>query len=139
MAEGIRTFTKFFGGERAEEAADIFRKLGIKCTTTPRAQDTEALKLWDTTYYGWNIVFEKAVKEYCDDHGLDFDIVYTQANRSYNRGYSTLGMMNVQRPVLEHRPGPIGGHCVIPNAEILGGDIADTILAFDAEYQRKAA
>lgn len=139
LAEGIRTFTKFFGGWRAEEAAKIFRKLGIKCVTTRDSADTEALKLWDTTYYGWNIVFEKAVKAYCDEHGLDFNVVYTQANRSYNKGYAELGMGNVQRPVLEHRGGPIGGHCVIPNAKILGGEIADFILEWNAVDVVKAA
>lgn len=138
LAEGIRTFTKFFGGARAEEAAGIFRDLYITCITTPDARNTEALKLWDTTYYGWNIVFEKAVHEYCDKHRLDFNVVYTRANRTYNNGYVRLGMPEVLRPVLDHREGPIGGHCVIPNANILGGDIADTILAFDADYQRKA-
>lgn len=140
LAQGIRTFTKYFGGARAYEAASIFRPLGIPCATTPRAANTEAMKLWDTTYYGWNIVFQKAVKAYCDTHGLDFDIVYRQANESYNRGYTELGRPDVFRPVLKDIPGPIGGHCVIPNAKILGGDIAEFILEKDtAEYQEKAA
>lgn len=139
LAEGIRTFTKFFGGARAEAAAYIFRQIDITCITTPDARNTEALKLWDTTYYGWNIVFEKAVHAYCDKHRLDFNVVYTRANRTYNNGYVRLGMPEVLRPVLDHREGPIGGHCVIPNAKILGGAVADTILAFDADYQRKAA
>lgn len=139
LAEGIRTFTKFFGGARAEEAAGIFRDLGITCVHTPDARNTEALKLWDTTYYGWNIVFEKAVHAYCDKHRLDFNIVYTRANRTYNNGYVRLGMPEVLRPVLDHREGPIGGHCVIPNAKILCSEIADFILEKDADYQRKAA
>lgn len=139
LAEGIRTFAKFFGGPRAKEAAIIFWKLGIQVTTTFSAMNTEALKLWDTTYYGWNIVFEKAVKAYCDELALDFDIVYTQANKTYNRGYAGLGMGNVQRPVLEHREGPIGGHCVIPNAKILGGEIAQFILEQNYVDVMKAA
>ena len=131
LVSGIYTFTKFFGGDRAEEAAIIFRKLGIDCVTTSNAETTEAMKLWDTTYYGWNIVFEKAVKEYCDKFGLDFNLVYTLANESYNSGYAQLGMKNVQRPVLKDCPGKIAGHCVLPNAEILGGKIADFILDND--------
>ena len=131
LVSGIYTFTKYFGGDRAEEAAVVFRKLGIDCVTTPKSETTEAMKLWDTTYYGWNIVFEKAVKAYCDQLGLDFDIVYTQANKSYNSGYVSLGMKNVQRPVLKDYSGQIGGHCVLPNAKILGGKIADFILEND--------
>lgn len=134
LASGIRTFEKYFGGPRAAEAADIFHGLGISCPITEKSENTEAMKLWDTTYYGWNIVFEKAVKAYCDKHGLDFDIVYTQANRGYNEGYAALGMDNVQRPVLKHYPGKIGGHCVIPNAELLGGEIAEIILKNNEEY-----
>ena len=91
------------------------------------------MKLWDTTYYGWNIVFEKAVKSYCDEHGLDFKVVYTWANEGYNKGYAKLGISNVQRPVLKDYPGKIGGHCVIPNATLLGGDVADFILDCDLQ------
>lgn len=142
LARGIRTFTKFFGGWRAQEAAQIFRALEIECYTTELAENTEALKLWDTTYYGWNIVFEKAVKKYCETHGLDFNIVYTEANLTYNEGYRTLGMPNVQRPVLKDVPGNIGGHCVIPNAKLLGTQISDIIRLSDAQYEyatKKAA
>ena len=86
------------------------------------------------SHNGWNIVFEKAVKAYCDEHGLNFDLVYTAANRSYNEGYLDLGMWHVQRPVLKDFPGKIGGHCVIPNAKLLGGDIAEFILGKDDTY-----
>lgn len=133
LAEGIRTFEKYFGGPQAVKAAGIFQGLS-STVVTDKAETTEAMKLWDTTYYGWNIVFEKAVKAYCDEHGLDYDIVYTQANRGYNSGYVDLGMGNVQRPVLKHFPGKIGGHCVVPNAKLLGGDIADFILKKNDEY-----
>lgn len=128
LAQGIRTFVKFFGGSRAGEAAEIFQRLGIECRTTSKSETTEALKLWDTTYYGWCIVFEKAVKAYCEKHALDFDVVYRQANLTYNNGYAWLGRCDVWRPVLNHVDGPIGGHCVIPNARLLGGSIANMVL-----------
>lgn len=116
---GIQIFTKFFGGPRAEEAAEPFRKLGIKCVTTPKPENTEALKLWDTTQHGVAIVVEKAIHEYCERHGLDFDLVHTAANETYNSGYHALNCDHFCRPVLKHVPGPIGGHCVIQNAEML--------------------
>jgi hypothetical protein len=128
LVAGIRTFEKYFGGPRAEEAAAIFRDLNITCVCTDKAENTEALKLWDTTYYGWNIVFEKAVHAYCQEHQLDFDLVYRQANESYNRGFTMLGMSHVVRPVMKDIEGKIGGHCVISNARILKGPIADFIL-----------
>jgi hypothetical protein len=133
----IFTFVKFFGGPHAARAAAIFKGLDIACIVTDKAANTEALKLWDTAYYGWNIVFEKAVKQYCDEHGLDFNLVYAQANHVYNMGYSLLGKHGVMRPVLQHVPGPIGGHCVIPNAELLGGEIADFILKKNKGYKEE--
>lgn len=124
LEKGIRTFTKFFGGERAQEAAHIFREHGIKVMCTPTASDTEAMKLWDTTIYGWNILLEKAIKKFCMEHNLDFGIVYTLANITYNEGYELLAHPEYKKFVLKHRPGPVGGHCVRPNWELLDSPIA---------------
>lgn len=128
LEQGIRTFPKYFGGVRAGEAAEIFEALGLQCVKTSDAKNTEAIKLWDTTYYGWNIVFMHAVRAYCDEYKLDFDLVYAEANRAYNDGYAALGRNDVQRPVLKYMQGKIGGHCVIPNCHLLGGDVANFIL-----------
>lgn len=119
LEQSIRTFTKFFGGPQAEEAASIFREKGITCVTTPKSETTEALKLFDTEQYHLNILAEKAIYRYCTDHALDFDMVYTQANRTYNEGYEAMGMPNFKKYVLDHVEGPIGGHCVTENSKLL--------------------
>lgn len=120
MEEGLRTFTKYFGGENANEAALEFNRVTkIQCISEDKAATTEALKLWDTTQYGVMIALEKEIHAYCKRHGLDFYTVYEHANRTYNEGYMKLGRDEVVRPYLRHIPGPIGGHCVIPNAEII--------------------
>lgn len=119
LVQGIKTFTKFFGGPKALEARQLFSFMGIDTVATSNSDNTEALKLWDTTYYGWNLVFEKDIHAYCEKHGLDYDLVYTLANRTYNDGYRELGMGEVVRPVFKHVDGPIGGHCVLPNATLL--------------------
>lgn len=134
LVEGIKTFVKYFGGPRSPEAARVFNKVGVKTMCTWDARSTEALKLFDTLYYGWNIVFEKEVKDFCDKHGLPFDLVYTLANQTYDEGYEKLGRPEVRRPVLKHVDGPIGGHCIIQNAKLLGGDIAEMILKKNKEY-----
>lgn len=125
LEEGIRTFVKFFGGERAWEAAELFKERGIQTFCTRSARDTEAMKLWDTTMYGWNILIQKAVKEYCFKNGLDFEVVYAYANDTYNDGYRKLGRWRFQKYVLEDFPGPIGGHCVKENWELLEDPIAE--------------
>lgn len=120
LAEGIRTFTKYFGGKRADEAAKIFSDMGIKTKTYPEAKITEAMKLWDTTQYGRLIMLEKEIHDWCVKNMIDFDAVYTEANKDYNQGYIKLGRPEVVRPWLSHMDGPIGGHCVVPNAKLLG-------------------
>lgn len=119
LEQGIRTFTKYFGGRNAHEAAGIFNDCGIVTAVVEKAANTEALKLWDTTQYGIMIALEKEIHQYCLIHDLDFDLIYCHANQSYNSGYTRLGMEHVVRPHLKHIDGPIGGHCVIPNAKII--------------------
>ena len=122
---GVRTFVKFFGGEKAPIAAGLFQEKGVKSSTFLLAKNAEAMKIWDTTQYGWNILLMKAIAAYCEEHGLDFDLVYTYANATYNNGYALLGRIDVQRPILRNVPGPIGGHCVRENWELLDSPIAE--------------
>lgn len=132
---GIRTFVKYFGGARAGEAGVIFNVLGINCMATEKARTTEALKLWDTTQYGIMIALEKHIHDWCEENHVPFDLVYEHANRTYNLGYTRLGMEHVVRPHLKHMDGPIGGHCVIPNAHLLNSPIADWLIS---ENNRRA-
>lgn len=127
LEKGIRTFVKFFGGFLAINAAEIFRNEGIACVTSEDSRSIEAMKLWDTTIYGWNIILEKEIHNFCSENKLDFDLVYTWANETYNEGYSKLGMPQFQKYILRHKDGPIGGHCVIPNLEMLDSRIAHLI------------
>lgn len=131
MVEGVRTFVKYFGGKRAPEASFFFAQLGIDVKNTQKAADCEALKLWDTTQYGMMIVLQKQIYAYCRKHGLDFDVVYTDANHTYDIGYEKLNRPEVARPYLKHVEGPIGGHCVVPNCDMLDHPIADQVKAFD--------
>lgn len=119
LAESIRTFVKFFGGSRAKDAAQIFSDKGVQAQITDRSENTEALKLWDTEIYREAILLNKKIHQYCVENGLDFDIVYTQANATYNEGYSKLGFPQFTKYVLKYMDGPIGGHCVDPNHILL--------------------
>ena len=134
LAEGIKTFVKYFGGPKAEEAAEYFVKIGIPTKTFAKSETTELAKILDTTYYGWNIVFAKEVKRMCDTMGLNFEEVYTIPNNDYNEGYGKLGKPNVLRPVLSPVPGKIGGHCVIPNTELLDDWLTNTLKEQNETY-----
>lgn len=127
LHEGIREFVKFVGSDSAGAARIAtahLESLGIKTQVVYRSRTTELLKLLDTTYYGLSIAYHDYADQLCELEGLEYDHVMTLANRTYNEGYASLGMPDVIRPVLK-RPrsfnpdGKIGGHCIVPNAEIL--------------------
>lgn len=131
LALGIKIFVKYFGGPKATQAAAWFEALGIKVKCYNEQETTEAIKLWDTTQYGWQIILEKEIYAWCERNNLDFEAIYKTANKDYNAGYSELGRLEVVRPYLNHKDGPIGGHCVIPNAHLLRSPIAKQILKFN--------
>lgn len=119
LSEGVSTFVKHFGGSRADEAAADWEALGVRTRTHDRAADIEAGKLWELVQYGVQIRVEKEIHAWCVERGLDPDVVYREMALSYNRGYQKLGYEQFTRPVLDHVPGPIGGHCVVPMSHYL--------------------
>lgn len=119
LEKGIRTFPKYFGGKKSKQAAQIFKKLGLKVKIFKEAKTTEALKLWDTTQYGRLIMLEKEIYNWCKENKVDFKSIYQMANKDYNKGYIKLGRPEVVRPYLKHIKGKIGGHCIRPNAKLL--------------------
>jgi hypothetical protein len=119
LVRGIKTFVKYFGGTNAKSASLIFENRGITVRVFKEAKTSEALKLLDTTQYGELIKLEKKIYKWCKKNSISFDSVYTEANQDYNEGYLKLGRPEVVRPWLKHVEGPIGGHCVLPNAKLL--------------------
>jgi hypothetical protein len=131
LEPGIRTFVKFFGGPNAEKAADLFREKGITCVATEKSITTELGKLFDTEQYREAIIVQRQIKKLCDMYGADFDVVYTQFNKTYNDGYEALGEPQFKKYILTHTEGPIGGHCVNPNHAILQ-DYAITVRPYSS-------
>ncbi len=119
LESGILTFPKFIGGPNASQVADYFRRADIKVVLYDKSETTEALKLFDTEYYRHCIEFALEVKQYCDEHDLNFSEVYTLPNQSYNEGYTKLGHPEFVRPVLQPIQKQIGGHCLLPNQKLL--------------------
>ena len=125
LEEGIRIFVKFFGGEGAYVVSQIFIDKDIKVYITPDQETTEALKLWDTTVYGVNILLEKEIHKFCQKNGVDFNVIYTEANKTYNEGYEALGCPQFKKYILNHMPGEIGGHCILPNIKLLDSKVVN--------------
>jgi len=110
MVEDLFHYTKFVGAldpAAGERAAGHFQSLGMKTRILSSPEATELAKLTETTYFGLMIAWAQEVERYCDHLGLNYDEVV-----------SIFGEITFFPPV-KYFPGIIGGHCVMPNIEIL--------------------
>lgn len=120
LVAGIETFAMPVAGEEAEAGAAHLKTLGIRAEAWgPKWETTELAKLLCTTRYGVDIALMREAYDLSEKWGVDFDRVYRDWTVAYNDGYTTLGQWWFQRPVLRAMPGPIGGHCIVPNARLL--------------------
>lgn len=122
LVEGLEAFSMPVGGERrwVSRAVEHLSTLGIRAVSwAPNWEDTELAKLLCTTRYGMDILWMRHVAEACAEVGADFDRVYTEWTKQYSDGFEMLGQWWFRRPVLRPMAGPIGGHCVLPNARML--------------------
>lgn len=133
LAPSIRTFVKFFGGERADEAAAGFAACGVTVECVPDQETTEAGKLLATLQYGWMVAIQKEAYAFAQRVGADPDIAYRRFNEAYNAGYAAMGEP-YHLPILRDMPGPIGGHCVIPNAKLTPSRLARRLLRWNARW-----
>lgn len=124
LVEGLEEFVKYIGADSAiagdRAAFYLHDVLGLKVKQLSSSRASELGKLLDTTYYGLCIAYHDYANSVCEACDVPFEEAMTEFNNSYNYGYPRLGKANVVRPVLyapEDRK--IGGHCVIPNADIL--------------------
>ena len=140
LYKGIKTFVKYIGADN-KKAGNLAKRhlesLGIKTKLFNSSRITEAIKLWDTTQYGWMIVLNKEIKEWCNNNKVDFEAVYSEANKTYAQGYKKLGRPDVVRPYLKYMPGKVGGHCIIPNCHILKSEISKFILKKNSQYKKR--
>jgi len=110
MRDELLSYTKFIGGSDPEACAQAeahFRSLGMKTRVFGSPESTEIAKLSETTYFGLLIAWAQEVERYCDRLGCDYNEVVSF--------YEEIGYL----PPVKYTPGVIGGHCVMPNIEIL--------------------
>lgn len=110
MQEEMHYYTKFIGAldpAAAHKAARHFGSSGFRTKILSSPEATELGKLSETTYFGIMIAWAQEVERYCDQVGAD-----------YNEVVSLYDEVTFFPPV-KYFPGIIGGHCVMPNIEIL--------------------
>lgn len=122
LYEGLKTFVKYVGYQTTKEkkiSKQHFKDIEIKTEMIYDSANTELAKLYSTTYYGLCIAFHGEMKKHFDEKDLNFNII-NKWNETYNSGYKKLGKPNVIRPNLTPPDNnKIGGHCIIPNTELL--------------------
>jgi len=117
MLKSLRAYTKFFGGEGADTAADLFIRIGVPVHVYPVAWTTELAKVFETSFLGLMIRWSQAVDDTCKEYGLSYTEVWDKFVSTYNETCESLGQPKF--PVLVPIHDKIGGHCVLPNLEFL--------------------
>ena len=110
MLQDMQKYAKFVGAitpAAGAEAAAHFDSAGFKTKVLSSPEATELAKLTETTYFGVMIAWAQEVERYCDQTGQNYDEVTSF--------YDEIGFF----PPVKYFPGTIGGHCVMPNIEIL--------------------
>lgn len=110
MLDEMRMYTKFVGAldpVAGRAAAEHFEGAGLKTKVLTTPEASELAKLTETTYFGVIIAWAQEVERYCDESGANYDELVSF--------YEEIKFF----PPVKYFPGVIGGHCVMPNIEIL--------------------
>ena len=126
MLYDLKRYTKFFAIEpdapKKIWAVRTYSNLMKKCDVkTKRMSDPITLELakiiCDTSYYGWLINYAQLSKMVAMKNNVDYDEMWTFSDE--------IEKFVGNRPKM--RPGYIGGHCVIPNLELVQNETLNFI------------
>lgn len=110
MVEELRRYAKFVGAmdvESGQRAAEHFESMGLKVKVLSSPEATELAKLTETTYFGLMIAWAQEIERYCDRVSQNYEELISF--------YDEIAFF----PKVKYFPGVIGGHCVMPNIQIL--------------------
>jgi len=121
MISDMKKYIKFYSLEKnapkkkwaSETYSNLLKKCGIKSKKMSDPITLELAKiLVDTSYYGWLINYAQLSNMIAKEHKVDYDEMWSFADEIHE----LLG----NRPKMY--PGFIGGHCVIPNLDLIKED-----------------
>ena len=128
--DDIKKYTKFISFDNTDIDLKIKKDLEKRfekvdwMSTTKTAELAKILV--DTTYYGWLINYAQITKMICEKENVDFDEMWKFADEIHEN----LG----NRPKMF--PGIIGGHCVIPNLDLIEYENLDIIKRINEMYEK---
>jgi UDP-N-acetyl-D-mannosaminuronate dehydrogenase len=134
MKNEVKRWTKYVGGatvQATEAAKEHFEKLSLRTKDLRSCVETELAKLFETTYRAWMIACFQEMHRISRHFNADFDGVVDFLEDTHR--------VRLDRPIMF--PGVIGGHCIIPNAELLlrshNSEFLRLILKSNAEREKE--
>ena len=136
MSNDIKRYTKFFvistNAPRSKWASSKYVKLmkrcGIKTKKMSKPETLELAKIvCDTSYLGWLVNYAQLSNLIAIEHGVNYDEMWSFSDEIHE----FLG----NRPKMY--PGYIGGHCVIPNLDLIHLDTLNLIKKMNNNYDKK--
>ena len=136
MLNDLKKYKKFFGVEKnapnkewaTKTYSSLMRNSGVKTKKISNSTTLELSKvICDTSYLGWLINYSQISNIIAKQHGVDFDEMWLFADEIHQH----LG----NRPKMF--PGYIGGHCVIPNLELINNQTLNLINELNNSYLKK--
>jgi UDP-N-acetyl-D-mannosaminuronate dehydrogenase len=130
MADDLLKYRKFVAGtddKTAKRAAEHFREAGMTTQCISKLETLELAKLGETTYFGVLIAFAQELNRYANRVDADYEEALAF--------FEEVDFL----PRAKYYPGFIGGHCVIPNIQLLRTIASSPMLEAVLESNRMRA
>jgi len=136
MIYDLKRYTKFFvisaNAPRSKWASSRYVKVmkgcGIKTKKMSSPETLELAKIiCDTSYLGWLINYAQLSNRIATEYGVNYDEMWSFSDEIHK----FLG----NRPKMF--PGFIGGHCVIPNLDLIHNKTLNLIKKLNDSYEKK--
>jgi len=135
MLKDLKRYTKFFAvydyAPKSKWASQTFKnklkKCGVKTKQMSQPITLELAKVvCDTSYYGWLINFAQISKIIADKENVDYDEMWSFTDE--------IQKFLKNRPKMF--PGFIGGHCVIPNLDLMDDESLNQINSINNIFKK---
>ena len=136
MLNDLKRYTKFYSvynsASNSNRVSKMYEQRMKKCgIKTKKLSDPLTLELAkivvDTSYYGWLINYAQISKIISDKYGVNYDEMWSFSDEIHK--------FLKNRPKMF--PGFIGGHCVIPNLELIDNELLNQIDKINKNFGKK--
>ena len=136
MLNDLKRYTKFYSvynsASNSNRVSKMYEQRMKKCgIKTKKLSDPLTLELAkivvDTSYYGWLTNYAQLSKIISDKYGVNYDEMWSFSDEIHK--------FLKNRPKMF--PGFIGGHCVIPNLELIDNELLNQIDKINKNFGKK--